>query len=111
MQKKTGRGTYVEIKQEGSGPLAEIGDTLTVKYTGRKLTNDSVFESNSYTFPVGKGKAIPGWDEGLLLFKKGGKGTLFVPGFMAYGKNPPPNSPFGQYETLIFDVEIVDIKK
>ena len=109
--KKTGRGTYVEIKQEGSGPLAEPGDTLTVKYSGRKLVNDSVFEANSYTFPVGKGKVIPGWDEGLLLFRKGGKGTLFIPGFLAYGKNPRTDSPFGPYEALIFDVEVVDIKK
>ena len=109
--KKTGRGTYVQIKQEGSGPIAAVGDTLTVKYTGRKLVNDSVFQSSTASFPLGKGEMIAGWDEGLLLFKKGGKGTLFIPGFLAFGKNPQPGSPFAPFDALIFDVEIVDIKK
>ena len=109
--KKTGRGTYVQIKQEGSGPFAVIGDSLTVKYTGRKLVNDSVFQSSTVSFPLGKGQMIAGWDEGLLLFKKGGKGTLFIPGFLAFGKNPQPGSPFAPFDALIFDVEIVDIKK
>ena len=108
---KTGRGTFVQITQEGSGPNISAGDTLTVKYTGKKFVGDSVFQSNTYTFPVGRGQVIPGWDEGLLLFKKGGKGTIFIPGFLAYGKNPPPGSPFKPFEALVFDVEIIDVKK
>ena len=108
---KTGRGTFVQISEPGNGPSILAGDTLTVKYTGRKFVGDSVFQSSTYTFPVGKGQVIPGWDEGLLLFKKGGKGTIFIPGFLAYGKNPPPGSPFKPFEALIFDVEIVDVKK
>lgn len=108
---KTGRGTYVYIQQQGSGPGIAAGDTLTVKYTGKKFAGDSIFQSNTYTFPVGRGQVIPGWDEGLLLFKKGGKGTIFIPGFLAYGKNPPPGSPFKPFEALVFDVEIMDVKK
>jgi FKBP-type peptidyl-prolyl cis-trans isomerase len=108
---KTGRGTYVQIQQQGSGPDIIPGDTLTVKYTGRKFISDSVFQSNTYTFPVGRGQVIHGWDEGLVLFKKGGKGTIFIPGFLAYGKNPPPGSPFKPFEALVFDVEIIDVKK
>ncbi len=105
---KTGKGTFVFIKEEGSGPTAAQGDSVTVKYTGKILATDSVFQSNSYTFPLGEGEVIPGWDEGIKLFKKGGKGTLFIPGFLAYGKNARP--PFRPFEALIFDVEIVDVK-
>ena len=108
---KTGRGTFVQITQQGNGPSIAAGDTLTVKYTGRKFVGDSVFQSSTYTFPVGVGQVIPGWDEGLLLFKKGGKGTIFIPGFLAYGKNPPPGSPFKPFDALVFDVEILDVKK
>ncbi|HEV8284969.1 MAG TPA: FKBP-type peptidyl-prolyl cis-trans isomerase [Chitinophagaceae bacterium] len=105
---KTGKGTFVLIKEQGSGPTAAQGDTVTVKYTGKILATDSVFQSNSYTFPLGVGEVIQGWDEGIKLFGKGGKGTLFIPGFLAYGKNARP--PFRPFEALIFDIEVLDIK-
>jgi len=105
---KTGKGTFVLVKEQGNGIPAVQGDTITVKYTGRILATDSVFESNSYSFPLGKGEVIQGWDEGLKLFKKGGKGTLYIPGFLAYGRRARP--PFRAFEALIFDVEITDIK-
>ena len=106
---KTGKGTYVYIQEQGTGPAAENNKYVNVKYTGKLLETDSVFQSNSYAFQLGKGAAIRGWDEGLLLFKKGGKGTLFVPGFLAYGKNPPPGSPFKVFEPLKFDIELLDV--
>jgi FKBP-type peptidyl-prolyl cis-trans isomerase len=105
---KTGKGTFVLVKDQGNGIAAGQGDTVTVKYTGRILATDSVFESNSYSFPLGEGEVIQGWDEGIKLFKKGGKGTLYIPGFLAYGKNARP--PFRALEALIFDVEIIDVK-
>ena len=103
---KMGRGTYVWVKQQGSGPLADSGKFLTVKYTGKFLKTDSVFQSNFFTFQMGKGKVISGLDEGLKAFKQGGKGTLYIPAFRAYGKNPPPNSPFKPNDALIFDIEL-----
>jgi len=105
---KTGKGTFVFVKEQGNGPSANDGDTVTVKYTGKILATDSVFQSNSYSFPLGEMAVIRGWDEGIKLFKKGGKGTLYIPGFLAYGKNARP--PFKPLEALIFDVEITDIK-
>lgn len=105
---KTGKGTFVLVKESGDGPPINDGDTVSVKYTGRILATDSVFQSDSYTFPIGTSAVIPGWDEGIKVFKKGGKGTLFIPGFLAYGKNPRP--PFRAFEALIFDVEIADVK-
>lgn len=105
---KTGKGTFVVIKQQGDGMPLNTGDTVSVKYTGRVLATDSVFESSSYTFPLGEMQVIQGWDEGIKLFNKGGKGTLYVPGFLAYGKNARP--PFRPFEALIFDIEITDAK-
>jgi FKBP-type peptidyl-prolyl cis-trans isomerase FkpA len=105
---QTGKGTFVVIKQQGTGASLNDGDTVTVKYTGRILATDSVFQSNTYSFPLGEGQVIEGWDEGLKLFKTGGKGTLYVPGFLAYGKNASP--PFKSFEALTFDVEVLNSK-
>jgi len=107
---KTGKGTFVVVKEQGSGANASDGDSVTVKYTGKILATDSVFQTNSYTFPLGEGQVIQGWDEGIKLFKKGGKGTLYIPGFLAYGRSPRPGSPFRPFEALTFDIEILDIK-
>lgn len=106
---KTGQGVYVHIDEPGNGPAAVDGKYVSVKYTGKILNTDSAFQSSSYTLQLGKGEAIKGWDQGLLLFKQGGKGTLYIPGFLAYGKNPPPQSPFKPYEALKFDVEIQSV--
>jgi FKBP-type peptidyl-prolyl cis-trans isomerase FkpA len=107
---KTGKGTYVLIQQQGTGPLAAAGKYVNVKYTGRILSTDSTFQTNTYEFPLGKGSGvIRGWDEGLLLFSKGGKGVLFIPGFLAFGANPPQGSPFKPFEALKFDVELLNI--
>lgn len=107
---KTGMGVFVEIQKQGDGPVVDSGKVVTVKYTGRKLETDSVFESNSYKFVLGQMQVIPGWDQGLKVFKKGGKGVLFIPGFLAYGKKVQPGSIFKPNEPLIFDVEIMDVK-
>ncbi len=107
---KTGKGTFVEIKEQGSGPQAEPKKYVLVKYTGKLLNNDSVFQSLSYPFQLGGiPGVIRGWEEGLLLFKEGGKGTLYIPGFLAYGKNPPPESPFKPFEPLKFEVELIKV--
>jgi FKBP-type peptidyl-prolyl cis-trans isomerase len=106
---KTGKGTFVVVQQQGTGPQADSGKYVTVKYAGKKLLTDSLFQANSYTFQLGKGAVISGWDEGLKLFRQGGKGTLYVPGFRAYGKNPPQGSPFKAFEPLKFDVEMVNV--
>ncbi|HSU26993.1 MAG TPA: FKBP-type peptidyl-prolyl cis-trans isomerase [Chitinophagaceae bacterium] len=106
---KTGKGTYVTIKQQGTGPAAENGKYVSVQYTGKILRTDSVFQSNSYTFQLGMGNVIQGWDEGLLLLKEGGSATFYIPSFLAYGKNPQPGSPFKPFDDLIFDVVLKDV--
>ena len=98
----------------GTGPEAKKGQTVSVHYTGW-LTDGKKFDSSKdhgkpFSFALGRGQVIQGWDEGIKLFKKGGKGTLYVPGFLAYGRNPRPGSPFRPFEALTFDIEILDIK-
>ncbi len=113
-QKTTG-GTYVEIKElGGTGMQAAAGKKIAVKYTGKLFPSGTQFESNMdgsrppYELVLGTGSVIPGWDEGLAYFKKGGKGTLYIPFFQAYGDRPGPGQK--PHESLIFDVEVVDVQ-
>lgn len=114
---KTASGIYYTISKTGSGENASAGKTVKVNYTG-KLLDGTVFDSNMdkkfehvepFEFPLGQGRVIPGWDEGIALLNKGAKATLYIPSVMAYGANGagsmiPPNS------ILIFDVELIDFK-
>jgi len=92
----------------GTGDVAKPGDTLTVNYTG-KLQDGTVFDTSvgkrPIQFVLGAGQVIPGWDQGLIGMKVGGKRLLVVPPDMAYGAagyGPiPPNS------TLIFEVDLL----
>ena len=103
---KTGKGTFVLINEQGTGPMADSGKYVTVKYAGRTLDKDSVFDSGVYPLQLGTGAVIAGWDEGLQLFRQGSKGTLYIPGFRAYGKNHPNFKPF---QSMIFDVEMLNV--
>ncbi len=106
-------GTFVVIKELGTGEQAAAGKKLAVKYTGKVFSTGTQFESNMdgsrppLDLVLGTGSVIPGWDEGLAFFKKGGKGTLYIPFFQAYGDRPGPGGK--PHESLIFDVEIVDV--
>jgi|GEM_PF-2168430 len=96
----------------GSGPEAEAGDKLFVHYSGT-LTDGSVFDSSyegaPFSFVLGRGEVIVGWDEGLLGMKKGGSRLLVIPPSLGYGEYQisiiPPNS------TLIFEVNLLEIEK
>ena len=102
---------YFMIK-EGEGEQATAGKTVSVHYTG-KLTDGTKFDSSHdrnapIEFPLGAGRVIPGWDEGIALLKVGGKATFIIPPNLAYGARGaggviPPNA------TLIFEVELLDI--
>ena len=100
-------GTYVVIKEKGTGVPAEKGKFVTVKYAGRVLATDSVFQASQYTFPLGEREVVWGWDQGIAQFNKGGKGTLFIPGYLAYGDDPGPAGK--PQAALIFEVEILNV--
>ena len=110
---KTAKGTYVVITDPGTGAAADSNKQVSVRYTGKLFPSGKQFESNMtgpadpFKLVIGKHQAIEGWDDALRLFKKGGKGTLYIPAYLAYDQRPGPgNKPF---ENLIFDIEVVDV--
>ena len=107
----TESGLQYKVLKEGSGESPGEGDEVRVDYEGT-LIDGTVFDS-SYergepaTFPLNR--VIPGWTEGLQLMKEGAKYQFVIPGDLAYGQNPPPRSPIGANETLIFEVELREV--
>jgi len=111
---KTEKGTYFVVNTPGDGPAVDSGKQIAVLYTGKLLPSGKEFESNMkgpnkepYKFVVGTGSIIQGWDDGLRKFRKGGKGTLYIPAYLAYDQSPGPGRK--PYENLMFDVEIADV--
>jgi FKBP-type peptidyl-prolyl cis-trans isomerase len=110
---KAPQGTFVEVKEPGNGAQVDSGKYCTIRYTGKSFPSMKVFESNMeagkepFSVVVGTHAVIPGWDEGLKYFKQGGKGTLYIPFFMAYGAQPGPGGQ--QFENLVFDIEVVNV--
>jgi peptidylprolyl isomerase len=109
----TDSGLKYEDLKEGTGDPAKKGDTVEVHYTGR-LKDGTKFDSSldrnrPFSFKLGAGQVIKGWDEGVAGMKVGGKRTLVIPPEMGYGARGaggviPPNA------TLVFDVELLDVK-
>ncbi len=96
---------------EGEGASPEEGETVVVHYTGW-LEDGTQFDSSvdrgqPFTFPLGVGGVIAGWDEGVATMKIGGKRQLLIPADLAYGESGSGPIPPGS--TLIFDVELLDI--
>jgi FKBP-type peptidyl-prolyl cis-trans isomerase len=103
-------GLHYEIVQEGTGAAPKPTESVKVHYTG-KLVDGTVFDSSVQRgepaeFPLDQ--VIAGWTEGIQKMKKGGKIKLYVPPQLAYGDDGRPGIPPGS--TLIFDVELLDIK-
>jgi peptidylprolyl isomerase len=98
---------------EGDGPSPETGQTVTVHYTGW-LEDGTKFDSSldrgqPFTFAIGMGQVIAGWDEGVATMKVGGKRQLVIPSELGYGEQGagaviPPNA------TLIFEVELLAVQ-
>jgi len=99
---------------EGEGNMPEVGQTVVVHYTGW-LEDGTKFDSSldrgePFSFPVGMGSVIPGWDEGVATMKVGGKRQLVIPPELGYGETGagatiPPGA------TLIFEVELLEIQE
>ncbi|WP_052732224.1 FKBP-type peptidyl-prolyl cis-trans isomerase [Hymenobacter terrenus] len=110
-QKKSSGLYYVPVVTNTAGVQATTGKTVDVRYTG-KFMDGRVFDKSTtapFTFVLGTGKVIPGWDEGIALMRKGEKAKLLIPSALAYGPNGagaaiPPNT------VIRFDVELVDVR-
>jgi peptidylprolyl isomerase len=114
---RTPSGLQFEDVTVGTGASPKTGQTCLMHYTGWLWENEakgrkfdsSVDRGKPYPFPLGMGKVIKGWDEGISTMKVGGKRNLLVPPSLGYGERGypgaiPPNA------TLYFEVELVDVK-
>jgi peptidylprolyl isomerase len=94
----------------GAGAPAAAGQTVTVHYVGSRQ-NGELFDSSRtrgtpFTFTLGTGQVIAGWDEGVAGMRVGGRRTLIIPANLAYG-DTPPGSVIQPGDTLVFDVELL----
>jgi FKBP-type peptidyl-prolyl cis-trans isomerase FkpA len=112
-------GYFIIRHSEGKGELITPGTTVQINYAGRFL-NGNLFDSNvdkgkPYTFTIGAGSVIAGWELAFQKLKQGDKATLIIPSKLAYGKEGLRN-PNGSvyrvppYSTLVFDVEVLQAK-
>jgi len=112
--KKITTGIRYIIEQEGTGDPARPGDLVSVIYAGR-LINGKVFDQeidreHPFTFRVGRGAVIEGWDQVMLMMKVGERRMIIIPPEMAYGtRGAPPRIP--RDATLVFLVEVLAIKR
>ena len=113
MSTTTSSGLMIEELVVGEGDVAAAGQSVTVHFTGW-LTDGKKFDSSKdrndpFVFPLGGGRVIKGWDEGVAGMMVGGKRKLTIPPALGYGANGfpgaiPPNS------TLVFEVELLDLR-
>ena len=109
----TASGLSITELEVGDGDVASSGQTVVVNYRGTLESGkefDSSYGRGPFSFPLGAGRVIKGWDEGVAGMKVGGKRRLVIPPDLAYGSRGaggviPPNA------TLIFEVELLDIRK
>jgi len=113
----TPSGLRLNDTVQGAGPAAQPGQTVTVHYTGWLFVDgkkgdkfdSSLDRGRPFSFTLGGGNVIKGWDEGVANMRVGGKRTLIIPPDLGYGAQGaggviPPNA------TLIFDVELLGVK-
>jgi FKBP-type peptidyl-prolyl cis-trans isomerase FkpA len=113
----TSSGLQITDSKVGTGATPKAGQTCVMHYTGwlyengakGKKFDSSVDRGQPFEFPIGQHRVIAGWDEGVATMKVGGKRTLIIPPDLGYGARGaggviPPNA------TLIFDVELLDVK-
>ncbi|KAJ6010715.1 hypothetical protein N7451_002127 [Penicillium sp. IBT 35674x] len=105
------RGVKIDDKKLGKGVAAKSGNTVAMRYIG-KLENGKVFDSNKkgkpFTFKLGRGEVIKGWDIGVAGMAPGAERRLTIPPQLAYGKKALPGIPANS--KLIFDIKLLEIK-
>jgi peptidylprolyl isomerase len=105
------------VKQDlkvGDGAVAEPGKQVTVHYVGVSMANGRQFDASwdrgePFTFALGAGQVIPGWDEGVAGMKVGGRRQLVIPPRLAYGAQGSPPA-IGPNETLVFVVDLLAVQ-
>lgn len=108
---KTASGLYLQDLEVGTGDEAVVGATVTLHYTvwlhdGTLLDSSRTFD-DPYTFTLGSGEVIDGWEEGIPGMLVGGKRKLVIPSHLAYGSER--SGPIPPYSTLVFDLELMTV--
>jgi peptidylprolyl isomerase len=111
-------GLQYEDTVVGTGATPQKGQTCVMHYTGwlwennakGKKFDSSVDRGKPFEFKLGQGQVIRGWDEGISTMKVGGKRTLLIPPDLAYGSRGVGNGLIPPNSTLVFDVELLDVK-
>jgi len=107
-------GLIISRKLEGKGRTAVSGKKVTVHYAGTLLDGtkfDSSRERNEpFTFVLGEGQVIQGWEEGIALLREGDVARLIIPSYLAYGPKGAAGGLIPPYATLLFDVEVLKVE-
>jgi peptidylprolyl isomerase len=98
---------------EGTGPEAKTGDKVTVQYVGVGMESGKEFDASwdrgePFSFTLGAGEVIPGWDQGIVGMKVGGQRELIIPAELAYGEEGRPPT-IGPNEPLVFVVDLLAV--
>ncbi|KAK0195475.1 hypothetical protein F5146DRAFT_975052 [Armillaria mellea] len=111
VEKELPGGLKIKDSKVGTGPQAKKGGTVQMRYIG-KLTSGKIFDSNTkgkpFSFRLGAGEVIKGWDQGLIGMQAGGERVLTIPPALAYGKKGVSGIPGNA--TLIFECKLINIK-
>lgn len=107
----TDSGLQYKVLEKGSGASPDAEDEVQVHYTGTLLDGTEFDSSHDRGEPVQfpLNQVIDGWTEGLQLMKEGAKYRFWIPSELGYGPNPRPGGPIGPNETLVFEVELLEI--
>jgi peptidylprolyl isomerase len=116
--KPTGSPPRTLVKDDivkGKGRPAKLGDTVSVQYEGVTFSTSEQFDASwdrgqPFTFVLGAGKVIPGWDRGVVGMRTGGRRMLTIPPELAYGTSGSPPL-IGPNETLVFVVDLKAVKR
>jgi peptidyl-prolyl cis-trans isomerase A (cyclophilin A) len=108
--KITQSGLGIKITSKGNGPKVEVGQNVSIHYTGMfadgKVFDSSVQRNQPIEIPIGMRRVIPGWDEGIPMMNVGDKGVLVIPFHLGYGERGYPGA-IPPFSTLIFEVEVL----
>jgi len=115
---RTPSGLQYEDTKVGTGATPQKGQTCVMHYTGwlwensakGKKFDSSVDRGTPFQFKLGQGQVIRGWDEGIATMQVGGKRTLIIPPDLAYGSRGVGNGLIPPNSTLVFEVELLDVK-
>jgi len=106
------QGVTIDDRKVGSGPAAKKGDRVSMRYIGKLDKDKKVFDANKkgkpFSFVLGKGEVIKGWDIGVAGMAAGGERRLTIPAHLAYGSKKQEGIPANS--TLVFDVKLLELK-